>query len=59
MRIDSISDDTTFDDVKKIITDNKTKEVYKIGQKVTVKLIAASKMEKAIDFILIKDESIS
>ena len=41
-----------YDDENKILRGEKTNKVYKIGQKIKVEVIAASKQTRTVDFML-------
>ena len=43
-----------YDEVAQTLTGERTKQKYRLGDKVLVKVARASKEEKAIDFDLIK-----
>ena len=61
-RFDSISFEVTlpkgkkatfiYDDENKILRGEKTNKVYKIGQKIKVEVIGASKQTRTVDFML-------
>ena len=56
VRIDSLKDDYyTYDETTFTIRGNKNKRGYRLGDKVKVKVIAASKEKRTIDFEVIKN----
>lgn len=56
VRLDSLKDDYyTYDETTFTIRGNKNKRGYRLGDKVTVKVVAADKDKRTIDFEVIKD----
>ena len=57
VRLDSMKDDVyTFDETTFTVRGNKNKRGYRLGDKVRVKVIAASKEEHTIDFEIVKEK---
>ncbi len=56
VRLDSMKDDVyTFDETTFTVRGNKNKRGYRLGDKVKVKVIAASKEEQTIDFEIVNE----
>ena len=59
IRFENIGDEYfIYDENRKILTGEKTRTIYKIGDKVKVRVISANKMLRQVDFEIYKDEDI-
>ena len=57
VRLDSMKDDVyNFDETTFTVRGNKNKRGYRLGDKVRVKVIAASKEDHTIDFELVQEK---
>ena len=58
IRFENMGEDEYFiyDDANKILRGERTNKIYKIGQKIKVEVIAASKQTRTVDFRLLTEE---